>query len=65
MDETPWFVQLSARVLLPQSDRVVAESELGELYERRRERDGERAARAWLRRQAASDGGGDARMEER
>ena len=52
VDGTPWLVRLSARVLLPQPDRAVAASELEELYERRKERDGDRAAEAWLRRQA-------------
>ncbi len=52
VDETPWLVRLSLRTLVPQGDRAVAASELEELYERRRERDGDRAARAWLRRQA-------------
>lgn len=47
----PWLVRWALRLLLAPDDRRSALSELGELYERRRLRDGERAAGAWLSRQ--------------
>ncbi|HLE84620.1 MAG TPA: hypothetical protein VJG13_09810, partial [Thermoanaerobaculia bacterium] len=49
----PLLVRWLLRLRLGPDDRRAVESELAELFERRRARDGERAAEAWLRRQWA------------
>jgi putative ABC transport system permease protein len=49
----PFAVRWALRLLLSRDDRRAVASELGELFARRRARDGERAAAAWLRRQWA------------
>lgn len=47
----PWLVRWVLAGLLRGEDRNAVLTELGELYERRRARDGARAAAAWYRRQ--------------
>jgi len=47
----PLLLRWLLRLRLGPDDRRAVESELGELFERRRARDGERAAEGWLRRQ--------------
>ncbi|MFN7963226.1 MAG: ABC transporter permease [Thermoanaerobaculia bacterium] len=49
----PRALRWALRLLLDREDRREVESDLEELYELRRQRDGERAARAWLARQWA------------
>ncbi len=50
----PLYVRWILRLLLNRDDRRMVMSDLSELYEHRRARDGDRAAAAWLRRQLAS-----------
>ncbi len=50
----PLYVRWILRLLLNRDDRHMVTSDLSELYEHRRARDGDRAAAAWLRRQLAS-----------
>ena len=50
----PLYIRLFLFLLLRGDHRRSVVSDLSELYEVRRERDGEIAARAWLRRQVAT-----------
>ena len=51
MPRPPLLARVALRLLLSADERACVMSDLAELYERRRARDGERAATEWLRRQ--------------